>query len=172
MWDRHGRRNFKLRMLGLSLPLVVLASAVFANSPADDAQDPILTLGGAITGQEVTLTHADFLEFPQVEIVTTTSVTDGPNTFEGFLIRDLFDAYEAEGEVVIARALNDYQVEIPFSDFERFDVIGALTMDGEALSPRDKGPIWIVYPRDDHRELQDIRYDTRWVWQLISLHVE
>lgn len=156
----------------ISIPFVVLATAVFANPSTYDPQDHILTLSGAIAENEVALTRTDFLEFPQHQIVTTTSVTDGPRTFEGFLIRDLLEAHEADGEVVVARALNDYQIEIPLSDFERFDVIGALSMDGVPLRPRDKGPIWIVYPRDDHPELQDIRYDTRWVWQLVSLHVQ
>jgi hypothetical protein len=44
-------------------------------------------------------------------------------------------------------------------------------MDGERLLPRDKGPIWIVYPRDDFPELTDIRYDYRWVWQLTRLEI-
>lgn len=152
--------------------LVLQVSAVFANPSTQASQDHILTLSGAIAEREVALTRADLLAFSQYQIVTTTSVTDGPQTFKGFLIRDLLRTFEADGDVVVARALNDYQIEIPISDLERFDVIGALSMDGEPLSPRDKGPIWIVYPRDDHPELQDIRYDTRWVWQLVSLSVQ
>lgn len=156
----------------ISIPLLVLATTVFANPSTQSSQDHILMLGGAIAGDKVALTRADVREFSQYQIVTKTSVTDGPQTFEGFLIRDLLQAFDADGKVVVARALNDYQIEIPISDFERFDVIGALSMGGVPLSPRDKGPIWIVYPRDDHVELQDIRYDTRWVWQLVSLHVQ
>ena len=57
------------------------------------------------------------------------------------------------------------------ADFERFDVLVATHMDGERLLPSDKGPLWIVYPRDAHTELQDIRYDYRWVWQLVELEV-
>ena len=61
---------------------------------------------------------------------------------------------------------------LSFEDFERFDVLVATHMDGERLQPSDKGPLWIVYPRDHHQELQDIRYDYRWVWQLIRLDVQ
>lgn len=161
-----------MRFPTISIPLVLLASAVFADPETHLPQEPILTLGGAIAGGEIALTRADVLELPQHQFVTTTSVTDGPQTFEGFLIHELLQALDADGDVVVAHALNDYQIEIPISDFERFDVIGALSMGGVPLSPRDKGPIWIVYPRDDHPELQDIRYDTRWVWQLVSLHVQ
>lgn len=106
---------------------------------------------------------------PQREVITHTSVTDGPQRFSGPLMRDLMDGAGIAAENVIAIALNDYEVEIPTADFVQFDVIAATSMNGEPLTPRDKGPIWIVYPRDDYAELQDIRYDYRWVWQLIRI---
>ncbi len=109
---------------------------------------------------------------PHHRLETRTVVTDGVNVFEGFLVRDLLDALGADGETVTATALNDYVIDIPYSDFERFDVLAAYRMDGEKLTPRDKGPLWIVYPRDDHTELQDIRYDYRWVWQLVQIEIQ
>jgi hypothetical protein len=45
-------------------------------------------------------------------------------------------------------------------------------MDGQYLKIMDKGPIWIVYPRDQYRELQDSLTDKRWVWQLRDLLVQ
>lgn len=120
-------------------------------------------------GSEVALEAEAIAALPQHEIVTHTTVTDGPQLFSGPLMRDVLKDAGVEAETVLAIALNDYEVEIPTEDFIRFDVIAATSMNGEALTPRDKGPIWIVYPRDDHRELQDIRYDFRWVWQLARL---
>lgn len=108
---------------------------------------------------------------PRRTLHTSTVVTDGVNRFEGFLMRDLLEYVEARGEHAVATALNDYVVDIPLADFHDFDVLVAKSMDGERLTPRDKGPLWIVYPRDDHGELQDIRYDYRWVWQLESLDI-
>lgn len=102
---------------------------------------------------------------------TTTVVTDGVKRFDGFLMRDLLAYVGADGGTVTAIALNDYVIDIPMEDFSRFDVLVATSMDGTRLLPSDKGPLWIVYPRDDHQELQDIRYDYRWVWQLIELDV-
>ncbi|WP_377046978.1 molybdopterin-dependent oxidoreductase [Roseibium salinum] len=99
-------------------------------------------------------------------------MTDGPQHFEGFLMRDLLELVGAKGEIATAHALNDYVIDIPMSDFERFDVLVAMKMNGRRLTARDKGPLWIVYPRDDVGELQDIRYDYRWVWQLDSLTVQ
>ncbi|MCC5993219.1 MAG: molybdopterin-dependent oxidoreductase [Rhodobacteraceae bacterium] len=152
------------------LHAALFATIVTAMPAAADR--PILTLTGAVRDAPVTLTRSDLKALPQHELTTSSSVTDGTPVFEGFLMRDLLARHDAEGDSVQALALNDYQIEIPVSDFLDFDVIGALYQDGQPLSPRDKGPVWIVYPRDDHARLQDIRYDTRWVWQLSTLHVE
>ena len=157
--------------MGIATNTTPFLASVFAMTAGlGAAQEPILTVSR--TGTATTYSHDDLLALPQHRIATTTSVTDGVVAFDGFLIRALLGDDLPDDAVVVATALNDYQVEIPVTDFTRYDVIGALSMDGETLSPRDKGPIWIVYPRDDHPELQDIRYDTRWVWQLVSLQVQ
>lgn len=151
--------------------MAILFAALFTASPVS-ADSPILTVVDTVRDVETEVTLDDLKALPQHRLVTSTSVTDGKPEFSGFLVRDLLAELGAKGDTVVAHALNGYRMEIPTSDFEEFDVMGALTMDGVPLSPRDKGPIWIVYPRDDHRKLQDIRYDTRWVWQLESLHVQ
>ena len=59
----------------------------------------------------------------------------------------------AEGTAVHATALNDYAVTIPIDELRRYPVLLALKMNGQYLKIMDKGPIWIVYPRDQYREL-------------------
>ncbi len=136
------------------------------------AETPILLITGAVSQEApVSFTRADLEALPQHVIETQTVVTDGVRRFEGPLMRDLLAHVGADGDEIVALALNDYEITIPMADFIDYDVVAALTMDGERLSPRDRGPIWIVYPRDDHPALQDIRYDYRWVWQLASLEV-
>ncbi|MDI7861820.1 molybdopterin-dependent oxidoreductase [Rhizobiaceae bacterium n13] len=115
------------------------------------------------------------LEGLGLKVVKTSTVwTDGgPHLFEGVLARDVLAAVGAQdAHTVIVRALNDYAIEIPVSDFYDHDVILAMRMDGRQLTARDKGPLWIVYPRDDHPELQDERVDQRWVWQVKELEVD
>lgn len=108
---------------------------------------------------------------PRVRLETHTSVTDGVHVFDGFLVRDLLERVDASGSTVTATALNYYTIDFPIEEFDDYDVILAYAMDGKRLKPSDKGPLWIVYPRDQHPELQDIRYDYRWVWQVIRLDV-
>lgn len=136
-----------------------------------ESDDIILQVKGDVTGDAMDLDREALEALPQVTLETSTVVTDGVHSFTGFLMRDLLERVEAEGEQVIATALNDYFVVIPMADFYDFDVIVAYKMDGERLRRDDKGPLWIVYPRDDHEALQDIRYDYRWVWQLSRLEV-
>ena len=60
---------------------------------------------------------------------------------------------------------------VPLEDLQ-FEPIIAMRVDNRLLTVRDKGPLWIVYPRDAHKVLQDTRYDARWVWQLSKLNIE
>ena len=103
---------------------------------------------------------------------TSTPWTEGVQSFEGILIGDLLDTIGADGDTVKAIALNDYVIDIPVSDFDRFEVLLALKMNGEYMRVRDKGPIWIVYPYDQHDELNEPGIKERAVWQLRELIVK
>ncbi|MBA4501828.1 molybdopterin-dependent oxidoreductase [Marinobacterium marinum] len=165
----------------LSLSLLLVSSAAAQTDTLPQPVTPvILTVGGHIAHfntdtsdrREARLDQTLLDTLPRRTLITSTVVTDGSRTFEGFLMRDLLNRLEAQGSTVAATALNDYVIRIPFDDFYRYDVLVADTMDGRRLTPRDKGPLWIVYPRDTHDELQDIRYDYRWVWQLHRLEIQ
>lgn len=162
--------------------LVLLAGMHGVATHADDrllappAGKVLLTVSGNIRNANLAdaaaLDESALRMLPRHAIETTTVVTDGVRRFDGFLMRDLLEFVGAQGQMVTAFALNDYVIDIPMEDFQRFDVLVATHMDDVRLLPRDKGPFWIVYPRDAHEELQDIRYDYRWVWQLIRLEVK
>ena len=177
----------RMRTLSSSVPGLALLAAMLscvvlpaAHAGTDGFPSPegdiVLTITGQITrannGDSAVFDEAMLAALPSASLETTTVVTDGVRQFDGFLMRDLLALVGAEGETLAATALNDYIIDIPMEDFERFDVLVATHMDGERLLPSDKGPLWIVYPRDDHTELQDMRYDYRWVWQLVRLKVE
>ncbi|MBC7285339.1 molybdopterin-dependent oxidoreductase [Hoeflea sp.] len=164
--------TWRQRILPRLPRLVGVAAALLCAAPPALAQgEVLLTVIESASGKEITFDRGDLEALPRHRLDTHTSVTDGVHHFEGPLMRDLLGVAQFHGEEILATALNDYEVTIPLSDFERFDVIAALEMDGKALTPRDKGPIWIVYPRDDHAELQDIRFDYRWVWQLCRVEI-
>lgn len=156
--------------------LPVVAQSMGSQSLQAPAGVTLLVVAGAIkhvnADGEAHFDRAMLEQLPTHEITTSTSVTDGVSRFKGPLLRDLLQLVGAQGTTVQALALNDYVVDIPISDFYDFDVLLAMYQDGERLEPSDKGPFWIVYPRDQLRRLQDIRYDYRWVWQLHRLNVK
>ncbi|SFI87103.1 hypothetical protein SAMN03080618_01584 [Aquamicrobium aerolatum DSM 21857] len=138
--------------------------------PLPSPAAPILSVHGSVARANADgAAHFDLemlRALPATRLETTTAVTDGVRRFDGVLMRDLLAHVGAQGKTLTARALNDYAIEIAMEEFDRFDILVAYEMDGEPLLPSDKGPLWIVYPRDRHAELQDIRFDYRWVWQL------
>lgn len=103
---------------------------------------------------------------------TSTPWTQGVQTFEGVSMGDLLEAVGADGETVKAIALNDYMIDIPMSDVERYEVLLALKMNGEYMRIRNKGPIWVMYPFDQHEELIEPKTKDRSVWQLRELIVK
>ncbi len=103
---------------------------------------------------------------------TSTPWTDGVLEFEGVLLRDLLAHCKAAGEVIHAVAWNDYTMDIPVDDATDYAVLLAMEADGAPLSVRDKGPIWIIYPMDDHKELRGRLTERKMVWQLRELRVQ
>ena len=57
-----------------------------------------------------------------------------------------------------------------------FSVIGALLLarllDDKPMAVRDKGPLFIIYPFDQHEELRTALYLSRCAWQLKAIEVQ
>jgi hypothetical protein len=121
---------------------------------------------------EVGFSEADLLALPQVTIRTRTEFTDGVVEFVGPLARDAVAMIKTgTATSVHLVAANDYAIDIPLSDLINYDVILAMQADGKRLTIRDKGPIWLMYPLDDHVELQDSLYNIRLIWQLTRIEL-
>lgn len=145
--------------------LLLAAGPALADPPRPD--EVVLVVAGDVIGGSIEFDAAHLAAMPQHTIRTSTAWTEGIKTFEGVLVRDLLEPLGARhAETARLSALNDYAIDVPVGDFYRYDVILAMRMDGVPLTRRDKGPLWVVYPRDDVDELKDERYDSRWVWQL------
>jgi hypothetical protein len=103
---------------------------------------------------------------------TWTPWTEGEPEFEGIRAAALLRAVGARGTRVRALARNDYAVTIPVSDFHSWPVLIAMRMNGQPLRLRDRGPLWIVYPWSDFRELDGPESRARSIWQLVRLTVQ
>lgn len=153
-----------------------LAAFALATAPLSAAElaapkgEIILTLLGAITSQnaeDAAVFDADMLAaLPVVEFTTGTIWTEGPQTFVGVSMADLLAHVGATGSSIAATAINDYAVEIPVSDIAEGAPIVAYLMNGETMSVRDKGPLWVVYPYDSDDAFQSEVVYSRSIWQL------
>lgn len=111
-------------------------------------------------------------QLPQQSFVTRTPWYAGARKFSGPLLRDVLAACGAQGSSVRAVALNDYRVDLPFEDTQRFDVLVARLLDDKPMAVRNKGPLFVIYPFDAHAELRNTVYYARSVWQLKRLEVQ
>lgn len=139
-------------------------------SPVLGQSDPIvLEVSGQVEATR-TFTLSQLQALGVSRLATSTPWTDGVPQFEGVLARDVIAKLgPITSSHVTALALNDYRADLPISDFYDYDVLIAWSMNGVMLTRRDKGPLWIVYPRDAVPQLREERYEHRWVWQLSRL---
>lgn len=162
------------------LIVALLAFGTAAASAADPLPAPtgpvILTVSGNI---EVTNSPkgAEFdrdmlYSLGTSTLNTTTAWTDGVQAFEGVRLSAVLERVGASGTMITATAINEYVTPIPLAEAETYGVLLATRMNGEDMTVRDRGPIWIVYPRDSFPALMEPAFNDRWVWQLRDLKVE
>ena len=150
---------------------VLLSAGDYESIIAPDDGEAILTMKGA-DGSQVMLTEAQFAALPQYAIATENEHLDGMNCYEGPLGRDIMTLMNAtSADTINLTAINDYWVEMPMSLILDYDVVFARSVNGQALSLRDKGPIWVMIPQADNSELRDPFYGTYMVWQLNRVDV-
>jgi len=129
-----------------------------------------LVVAASDGSRSLSLSLADLKAMPQTVVVTSNEFIDGDRRFRGPLARDVLKlAGAGSATKVTLKAANDYQFDVEISEFNKYDVILALSMDGVALSSRGKGPIWLIYPMSDHAELRDPVYNSRLIWQLVRM---
>lgn len=109
---------------------------------------------------------------PQQTVMTRTPWHDGTMTFSGPRLWDLLEPLKPTGKSLHITALNDYSVDIPLSDLQRYQPVLAWQLNGKALSVRDKGPLFLIYPFDAHPELHNQLYYGRSIWQIKRITIE
>jgi len=53
-----------------------------------------------------------------------------PRKFEGISLADILPCVGARGNTLTIYALNDYYIDVPLSEFEKYNMILAYKMDG------------------------------------------
>ncbi|CAI2517364.1 Oxidoreductase molybdopterin binding domain [Serratia ficaria] len=118
------------------------------------------------TKKSYLFTDKQLLAMPVRSITTSTSWTP-QRKFEGIAVADILARVGARGSTLTFYALNDYYIDVPLSDVEKYNMILAYKMDGEMLKIRNFGPLFLVYPKDAAGpELNSPLYNSRFIWQV------
>jgi hypothetical protein len=156
--------------------LAALAALAGGARAAEEAAGrTVLVVEGAIgpggAGAPARFDMAALRALPRAEFATSTLWTEGVRRFSGVRLADLLEAVEARGARLQVAALNDYVATVPVSDAAPDGPIVAYAMDGEPMSIRDKGPLWLVYPYDHDSAWRSEQIYARSVWQLHRIRV-
>ena len=159
--------------------LLAMALATNSTSSFSLADPAVLKVSGKIIkhnsadGKSYTLTFSELSRLANTTITSSTQYAE-KGVFQGPLLRDVLRlvglAKDASSVDVVA--IDEYQRNIPISDFTKWNVILAHTWNGRRLTVENKGPFWVMYPLDQYpKELQNSETSMKLVWSLVGLVV-
>lgn len=170
-----------------TISLIVLSLFVVSVQAADLEKpkgQPLLSITGniAVTNSEVLIDgkavpaasfDIDMLEaMPTEKFTTKNPWTEGATEFEGVRFNVLLESIGADVSNVSLYALDEYSVDIMGGKFNEVPIVVAYKRDGEYMSIRELGPLWLMYPFDDYPHLDTSLTRGHCVWQLIRIEVK
>jgi len=168
--------NVTKKLVAIIAALTLAAGTGSADDLPAPEGDVVLTVTGHIHEKNVEDSAAfdmAMLEaLPSVEVTTETIWTEGPQTFVGVELKELVEMLEATSDSFRATAINDYAISIPREDAIEGGAVVAYKQNGEYMSRRDKGPLWVIYPYDDNIDYRSETIYSRSIWQLDRIEAE
>ncbi len=167
------RQHLAMIVINLALALFPATAQAEITLPTE-AADPILTI--VVPDQTYVLDRDALTSLPAQSFTTSTIWTEGPQEFTGLAMADLLailtnldetltmDRLNAASFTLIAA--NGYQIEVPIAHYSERTALIAYARNGQPMTLRDKGPLWIVYPFDtDPMYRSEVIYANS-IWQL------
>jgi hypothetical protein len=90
--------------------------------------------------------------------------------FEGVSGKDVLAYFGWRGTEMDVVAINDYKIIIPLDDLQNSGMLFATRKNGKAMSVREKGPVFVIYPFSSRPELDNEVIYARSIWQIKSIH--
>jgi hypothetical protein len=163
----------RLSAIATAITMILAAGPALADDFAAPNGDVLLTITGSITAKNgadsLQLDYDQLASLPQTTFTTSTTWTPGTPTFTGVLMKDLIAAVGATGETITLTAANDYAITLPLDDVQADAPLLAFLMDGQPMSLRDKGPVWMVYPYDAEEKYRTEETYSRSIWQMTAI---
>lgn len=165
-----------IRLSPIPLAATVLVAQTALADPLPRPAGPVvLTVTGDISATNAPgaaeFDIAMMADIGRASFSTSTIWTEGTLEFTGTPLAALLDVLGIPDGVLSAVALNDYVAEIPVAEISDTAPLLAWQVDGEYLTVRNRGPVWIVYPYDSGAEFRSDEIYSRSVWQLARFDV-
>lgn len=142
---------------------------------SEPAGDILLRISGNIARHNhpdgALFDDAMLAELPQVTLRTSTVWTPDVQSFTGPTLHSVLEAVGAAGREIFAEAANNYRVLLDFDMIEPETPILARLIDGQPISRRSRGPLWIIFPFDSDPRYRTELVNAQSVWHLTALVV-
>jgi len=115
--------------------------------------------------KEINVSTEDLLKLPVTSITTATNFTPKA-TFEGVTFTELLSKYSITASSLRVYALDDYSYTLPVEELLKYQVILAFRKNDKMIPVSDLGPFAVIYPRDQHPELNKLDVNAKTVWQI------
>lgn len=135
------------------------------------AAEPEIEISVGSLLNEFVVTDEQLRALPQVAITTNTPWTETPTEYEGPTLWSVLEDIGATKRDLEMVALNDYSIHLSSDRITTEWPIIARLQDGKTMSVREKGPYWLMFPFDDHKDLQTEAYFALSIWQLSKIKV-
>ena len=175
------KRDFHLRRMAVSARLMALA-LLFGFGAASAAPhacptDAALEISGLVksnsTRGSYLFSDPEFLALEAVQLVTATAWTPR-SEFTGPELSTVLAAAGVSAKATEMRfyAIDAYEITIPISDLTKYRPVMAHTQNGQRLEIATRGPLFLVYPRDQYPELTKIKGQAQFVWMVCKIVVQ
>lgn len=163
----------KIHHLIFAVLITLTTSFCLANDQA------MLTVTGNITKTNQPDKKSYVFSFDELNkspntVVRTKTIWTPTSDYKGPLMRNILSIVGANPNAknVEVKTHDNFVVTIPISDFKRWDVILAHSQNGQRLTLATKGPLWIMYPIDDHKaDLNNNRTRPKLAWGVKEIRV-
>ena len=131
--------------------------------------DPLVFLSLKVGSKTIAVTEAQLSALPQRVIVTSTNWAK-KGSYKGPYLNDVVGlAGRGSVQKLTVYTWDHFKVDIPFSDLAKYGVILATSLDDKRLKLDDWGPMFVMYPYDDYKELRRPAGLNKMAWQVCRI---
>lgn len=157
---------------------IFLAAAIAAAGPAMAAKGCSPGTWLEVDGQVETpikLSKKAFFELPSQRITTQTNWSKGQDfSFDGPALADVLAmAKPRQGWTTLRlMAVNDYATTITADDVKKYRPIVSHSMNGAPHNEKKYAPTWLIFPRNNFKELEGPAGTAMFIWGLCKVTVQ